>query len=90
MVLVTVNYRLGSLGFGYLDRIVEGADTANLGLLDQIAALHWVRENIESFGDDPARVTVAGTSAGGAAVTALLAMPSSAGLFARASPQSGG
>jgi carboxylesterase type B len=59
VVCVTVNYRLAAEGFLFLDD-----DTANLGLLDQLAALRWVRDNIAAFGGDPARVTVAGESAG--------------------------
>jgi para-nitrobenzyl esterase len=84
VVLVTINYRLGLEGFLYLG---EGA--ANLGLLDQLAALAWVRENIAGFGGDPARVTVAGQSAGAMSIGALLAMPASAGLFHQAILQSG-
>ncbi len=79
MVVVTLSYRLGVEGFALL----AGAP-ANRGLLDQVAALHWVRENVAGFGGDPSRVTVAGQSAGGGSVAALLAMPSARGLFARA------
>ncbi|TCV93727.1 carboxylesterase/lipase family protein [Biostraticola tofi] len=84
VVEVTVNYRLGALGFLHL----EGYP-ANRGLLDIIAALGWVRDNISAFGGDPSRVTLAGRSAGGFAVAALMAMPAARGLFARALPQSG-
>ncbi|MDH2327150.1 carboxylesterase family protein [Cereibacter sp. SYSU M97828] len=84
IVEVTVNYRLGAMGF----LRVDGAPD-NRGLLDLIAALGWVRRNIAAFGGDPARVTLAGRSAGGFAVAALLAMPAAHGLFARAMPQSG-
>jgi para-nitrobenzyl esterase len=84
VVCVTINYRLAAEGFLFLD---DG--TANLGLLDQLAALRWVRENIAAFGGDPARVTVAGESAGSMSVTTLLSMPLSEGLFARAIAQSG-
>ena len=88
VVCVTVNYRLGAEGFLYLDSDrAEG--TANLGLQDQVAALRWVQDNIAAFGGDPARVTVAGESAGAMSVTTLLAMPSSRGLFAQAITQSG-
>ncbi|MDR3471101.1 MAG: carboxylesterase family protein [Devosia sp.] len=83
IVEVTVNYRLGVLGFLHL----EGA--ANRGMLDIIQALRWVRDNIAQFGGDPNRVTLAGRSAGGFAVATLMAMPEAKGLFARAMPQSG-
>jgi para-nitrobenzyl esterase len=83
VVVVTLNYRLGIEGFTQL----HGAP-ANRGLLDQVAALHWVRDNIRAFGGDPDRVTVFGQSAGGGSVAALLAMPRAAGLFRRAVVQS--
>lgn len=84
VVLVTINYRLGPLGYLHLD----GADR-NLGQLDQIQALEWVRDNIAAFGGDPQNVTVFGESAGGMATTTLLAMPRARGLFHRAIAQSG-
>ncbi|WP_258794375.1 carboxylesterase/lipase family protein [Tsukamurella tyrosinosolvens] len=84
VVCVTANYRLGADGFLHLG---DGAD--NLGLLDQVAALHWVQDNIAAFGGDPASVTVAGESAGAMSVTTLLSMPATEGLFARAIAQSG-
>ncbi|GAA1324769.1 carboxylesterase/lipase family protein [Pseudonocardia xinjiangensis] len=84
VVTVTINYRLGAEGFLY-----TGDDVANPGLLDQVAALTWVRDNIAAFGGDPARVTVAGESAGAMSVTTLLSMPAAAGLFHRAIAQSG-
>jgi para-nitrobenzyl esterase len=84
VVCVTLNYRMAAEGFLYL-----GDDVANLGLLDQVAALRWVRDNIAAFGGDPARVTVAGESAGAMSVTTLLAMPMTEGLFAQAIAQSG-
>ncbi|MCX5151171.1 MULTISPECIES: carboxylesterase/lipase family protein [unclassified Streptomyces] len=84
VVLVSVNYRLGVLGYGLFPDA-----PANRGLLDQIAALTWVRENIEAFGGDPARVTVFGESAGAISVGALLGAPRAAGLFAQAALQSG-
>ncbi|WP_300013512.1 carboxylesterase/lipase family protein [Pseudonocardia sp.] len=84
VVLVGVNYRLGAEGFLLLP---DG--TPNLGLLDQVAALTWVRDNIAAFGGDPGNVTVFGESAGAMSVGALLAMPSAAGLFRRAILQSG-
>ncbi|HET7278202.1 MAG TPA: carboxylesterase family protein [Dermatophilaceae bacterium] len=83
VVLVTFNYRVGLEGFGY----VEGMPV-NRGLLDQVAALEWVQDNIGAFGGDPDRVTVFGQSAGGGSVAALLAMPRAAGLFHRAIAQS--
>ena len=84
VVCVTINYRLGADGFLFL-----GDGVANTGLLDQIAALHWVQDNITFFGGDPARVTIAGQSAGAMSVTTLLSMPRTAGLFRRAVAQSG-
>ncbi|MFD4631777.1 carboxylesterase/lipase family protein [Streptomyces sp. NPDC058284] len=83
VVVVTFNYRVGLEGFGQF----EGAP-ANRGLLDQIAALEWVRDHIRAFGGDPDRVTVFGQSAGGGSVAALLAMDGAAGLFGRAVAQS--
>lgn len=79
LVVVTFNYRVGFEGFGH----VPGAP-GNRGLLDQIAALRWVRDNIAAFGGDPDNVTVAGESAGAGSVAALAVMPSAAGLFRRA------
>ena len=84
VVCVTVNYRLAAEGFLYLD---DGI--ANLGLLDQLAALRWVQGNISAFGGDPTRVTVAGESAGAMSVTTLLSMPLAEGLFAQAIAESG-
>ncbi|MGV9384146.1 carboxylesterase/lipase family protein [Nonomuraea sp. NPDC003707] len=84
VVCVTINYRLGAEGFLHLD---DG--TANLGLLDQIAALEWVQDNIAAFGGDPGRVTVAGQSAGAMSVVTLMAMPRARGLFRQAVAQSG-
>ncbi|NUR94113.1 MAG: carboxylesterase/lipase family protein [Kribbellaceae bacterium] len=84
VVLVTLNYRLGADGFLWF-----GDGTANLGLLDQIAALTWVRDNIAAFGGDPGEVTIFGESAGAMSVCTLLAMPAAAGLFRRAIAQSG-
>jgi para-nitrobenzyl esterase len=84
VVCVTINYRLGADGFLYL-----GDGPANLGLLDQVAALEWVRDNIASFGGDPGNVTIFGESAGAMSVSTLLSMPRAAGLFRRAIAQSG-
>ncbi|WLW54108.1 carboxylesterase/lipase family protein [Streptomyces sp. YU58] len=83
LVVVSLNYRVGMEGFASL----EGAP-ANRGLLDQVAALEWVRDNITAFGGDPGQVTVFGESAGAGSVAALLAMPSARGLFRRAVAQS--
>jgi para-nitrobenzyl esterase len=83
LVVVTLNYRLGIEGFAAID----GAP-ANRGLLDQIAALDWVRREISGFGGDPDQVTVFGESAGAGSIAALLAMPRARGLFRRAIAQS--
>ncbi|WP_248963595.1 carboxylesterase/lipase family protein [Sphaerisporangium perillae] len=83
VVVVTFNYRVGMEGFARL----QGAP-ANRGLLDQVAALRWVQENIDAFGGDPDQVTVFGESAGAGSIAALLAMPSAKGLFRRAIAQS--
>jgi para-nitrobenzyl esterase len=85
-VVVTVNYRLGSLGWLSHPSLAEGPDApaGNWGLLDQIAALEWVRENVCAFGGDPDRVSVAGQSAGALCAIDLLATPAAHGLFARA------
>lgn len=84
VVCVTINYRVAADGFLYL-----GDTDANRGLLDQIAALEWVRENIAAFGGDPDNVTIFGESAGALSVGTLLSMPRSEGLFRRAIAQSG-
>ena len=91
IVVVTLNYRVGPLGFmAHPELTAESANHAsgNYGLLDQIAALRWVRANIAVFGGDPKRVTVAGQSAGAASVHALLASPLARGLVDRAIIQS--
>jgi carboxylesterase type B len=85
IVCVTINYRIGAEGFLYLP---DG--DANLGLLDQIAALEWVRDNIEAFGGDPGNITIFGQSAGAMSVGTLISMPRAEGLFRRAIAQSGG
>ena len=84
VVCVTINYRVGPEGFLALE---DGV--ANLGLLDQVAALEWVRDKIAAFGGDPANVTIVGESAGAMSVGTLLSMPRAAGLFRRAILQSG-
>ena len=91
VVVVTVNYRLGALGFLNLREVTQGRIPAsgNEGLLDQSAALAWVRDNIERFGGDPRNVTLFGESAGGMSTGCHLAMPDSRGLFHKAIPQSG-
>jgi para-nitrobenzyl esterase len=91
IVVVTINYRLGALGFCHwsdAERARLGV-TCNAGMLDQIAALRWVQANISAFGGDPGSVTIAGESAGAFSVAMLLAMPAARGLFHRAVAQSG-
>ena len=91
VVVVTINYRMGPFGFLRLTDLTNGKipATGNEGLLDQIAALEWVRDNIEHFGGDPTNVTTFGESAGGMSIGGLLAMPAARGLFHKAIPQSG-
>jgi len=91
VVVVTINYRLGMFGFLNLKEATGGRipATGNEGLLDQMAALTWVRENIAPFGGDPANVTVFGESAGGMSIGCMLAMPGAKGCFDRAILQSG-
>ncbi|MBX5450937.1 carboxylesterase/lipase family protein [Thermogemmatispora sp.] len=91
IVVVSLNYRLGILGFVYLKELAGAGSSysGNCGLLDQIAALRWVRENIAAFGGDPENVTVMGESAGAMSIAALLGMPAARGLFKRAILQSG-
>jgi para-nitrobenzyl esterase len=88
MVVVTVNYRLGALGFAYLAELADDAGAGNFGLLDQLAALRWVRDHIAGFGGDPDQVTAAGQSAGACSIVALLSGGSVRGLFRRAILQS--
>lgn len=89
VVVVSFNYRLGILGFGDFSEFPElGADTNN-AVRDQIMALEWVRDHIAAFGGDASNVTIFGESAGGMAVSTLLAVPSAKGLFHRAIVQSG-
>ncbi|OGN88874.1 MAG: hypothetical protein A2158_08425 [Chloroflexi bacterium RBG_13_46_14] len=91
VVVVSINYRLGLLGFLNLDEITGGRipSSGNEGLLDQVAALRWVRDNISVFGGDPDNVTVFGESAGAMSIGCLLAMPEARGLFHKAILQSG-
>jgi para-nitrobenzyl esterase len=91
VVVVTINYRLGPLGFLNLNEVTKGKipATGNEGLLDQIAALEWVKDNITVFGGDPDNITVFGESAGGMSIGCLLTMPKARGLFRKAILQSG-
>jgi para-nitrobenzyl esterase len=89
-VVVTLNYRLGALGFTFLpEQAAEGEATGNFGLLDQLAALGWVREHAALFGGDATRITLFGQSAGAMCVGTLLGAPRARGQFARAILQSG-
>lgn len=90
IVVVTLNYRLGIPGLLYLGDLLPGYEAGNYALLDQVAALRWVRDNIAAFGGDPARVTIMGESAGAISIAYLLAMPEARGLFQRAILESGG
>ncbi len=92
LVFVTFNYRLGRFGFfGHPALSAEHPDeaTGNYGLMDQMAALAWVRRNIAAFGGDPKNVTVVGGSAGGISINLLLGAPKAEGLFDKAIIQSG-
>jgi para-nitrobenzyl esterase len=91
VVLVTINYRLGVFGFLVTDELAkEGNGTAgNYGLLDMVAALHWVNANIKNFGGDPANVTIFGESVGSFAVSTLMASPLAQGLFEKSIGESG-
>jgi para-nitrobenzyl esterase len=86
VVLVTINYRLGVLGFLNLNEVTKGRipSTGNEGLQDQVAALRWVRDNIAAFGGDPNNVTIFGESAGAMSVGCLLNLPEARGLFHKA------
>nr|WP_141224448.1 carboxylesterase/lipase family protein [Mycobacterium nebraskense] len=90
VIVVTVNYRLGALGFVDLSSLDTGRRRfdSNIGLHDVLAALRWVRDNIAAFGGDPGRVTLFGESAGAGIVTTLLAVPAAEGLFSAAIAQS--
>ena len=89
IVLVTVNHRLGALGFLYPGEIDPRYAHGNVGILDLVASLRWVKENISGFGGDPDKVTIFGESGGAAKVALLAAMPQARGLFRSAIMQSG-
>src|SRR5579864_2489890 len=91
VVVVTLNHRLNVFGFTYLGGLgsEKYADSGNVGMRDIVLALEWVRDNIASFGGDPANVTIFGQSGGGGKVGTLLAMPAAKGLFHRAIAESG-
>ncbi|HEX7783055.1 MAG TPA: carboxylesterase family protein [Sphingobium sp.] len=90
VIVVDFNYRLGRLGwFAHPALTKESPATGNFGLMDQIAALQWVRDNIAAFGGDPGNVTIFGESAGAMSVNLLMTAPSARGLFAKAITQSG-
>lgn len=89
VVVVTLNYRLGALGFLHTAGLGGHASSGLAGILDQVAALEWVRDNVAAFGGDPDQVTIFGESAGGMSVGVLLGLPAARGLFRRAIAQSG-
>jgi para-nitrobenzyl esterase len=91
VVVVTINHRLGAFGYLHLEDLGSNqfAYSGNAGMLDIVAALEWVRDNIASFGGDPGNVTIFGESGGGAKVSVLMAMPAARGLFHKAIIQSG-
>ncbi len=91
VVVVTINHRLGAFGYLHLADLCgdEFASSGNVGMLDIVAALTWVRDNIAAFGGDPGNVTIFGESGGGAKVSVLMAMPAAYGLFHKAIMQSG-
>lgn len=92
IIVVTLNYRLGPLGFLALPELTleaAGGAVSNFGIQDQIKALKWLRDNVAAFGGDPTRVTIAGQSAGSMAVHTLIASPMAAGLFHQAIAQAG-
>jgi para-nitrobenzyl esterase len=92
VVVVTVNHRLASLGYTHLADLgapAEFADAGNVGVMDMVASLQWVRANIDRFGGDPRRVMIFGQSGGGSKTSTLLATPGARGLFHRAAVQSG-
>jgi para-nitrobenzyl esterase len=91
VVVVTVNHRLNAFGYLYLQRLSPGSapDSGNVGQLDLVLALRWVKENISAFGGDPERVMAFGQSGGGAKIATMMAMPAAKGLFHRAASMSG-
>ena len=91
VVVVTVNHRLNAFGYLYLQRLAPGRfpDSGNVGQLDLVLALEWVRDNIAAFGGDPQRVLAFGQSGGGAKIATMMAMPAAKGLFQRAASMSG-
>src|ERR1700678_4488344 len=93
VIVITVAYRLGPLGFLTLPELTREStqhSSGNYGLMDQIAALEWVQRNIAAFGGDPKNVTIAGQSAGSMSVSMLMSSPLAKGLFQRAIGESGG
>jgi para-nitrobenzyl esterase len=91
VVVITINHRLGSLGYLYLGDLggPEFAKSGNVGILDAVAALEWVRDNVDRFGGDPNNVMIFGESGGGSKVSTLLGMPAAKGLYHRAAVESG-
>ena len=91
VVLVSIQYRLGALGWLFLDELggKEFSSSKNNGLLDQVAALRWVKNNIENFGGDPDNITIFGESVGSSSVCALMVTPSAKGLFSKVIAESG-
>lgn len=93
VILVTINYRVGPFGFLYLPELAKedpNGSSGNYGMLDQLCALQWVRDNIAFFGGDPSRITIMGQSAGAMSVQSILSSPLAKGKFAQAIMQSGG
>jgi len=89
VVLVGVNHRLGVFGYTWLGGLSDRFGVGNVGQLDLVAALEWVRDNISRFGGDPRNITLFGESGGGAKISALMGMPAAKGLFHRTIIQSG-
>ncbi len=91
VVFVSINHRLGPIGFSDLSGVggEKYKDSGNVGALDMVAALEWVKENIANFGGDPDNVTIMGQSGGGAKVCTVAAMPKAKGLVHKAVPLSG-